>query len=308
MASDSTSSIDPAVAQSEFVSQTAKKQLRVTCYGSSSSLTPEPYLTAARSLGYILAKRGHTCINGAGSFGCMAAMNDGAATGNGHIVGVIHEMWVVDGADWSVRDGGAHKVFTKPASDGKRDGPVREMLIAGGDDLQERKKLLVQNADALVVLPGGPGTWDELWEMACARNIGLSTLPIVVVNVDGYYEPFAQMLQKAYDDSLIKLKPEQIVHFVATPQEAVQWAELQSEATPDIPQQPKLQKRTSTLKRSSFMSMDYFRRIGSANTSNSSSFDENGFMNEGSWSLPVWSLSFAAGVALGVGMMLARPK
>jgi len=102
----------------------------------------------------------------------MAAMNDGAAIGNGHIVGVIHEMWVVDGADWTVRDGGAHSVFSSPT---ERDGPIREMLVAGGDDLQERKKLLVQGADALVVLPGGPGTWDEVSLFYRAEETDAST-------------------------------------------------------------------------------------------------------------------------------------
>lgn len=100
-------------------------------------------------------------------------MNDGADAGCGHIVGVIHEMFVVDGSDaldGPNRDGGAHPIFHKVNSkDNKGDGPVREILVAGGDDLQERKKLLVDGADALVVLPGGPGTWDELWEMV--RNL-----------------------------------------------------------------------------------------------------------------------------------------
>ena len=80
----------------------------------------------------------------------MAAMNNGANDGNGHIVGVIHEKFVVDGSDWFE---GAHSVF--------REGR-NEILIARGNDLQERKKLLVENADALIVLPGGPGTWDEV--------------------------------------------------------------------------------------------------------------------------------------------------
>lgn len=80
----------------------------------------------------------------------MAAMNQGANDGNGHIVGVIHEMFVVDGSDWLT---GSSKVFTE----GKH-----ELLVASGNDLQERKRLLVEGADALVVLPGGPGTWDEV--------------------------------------------------------------------------------------------------------------------------------------------------
>jgi predicted Rossmann-fold nucleotide-binding protein len=186
--------IDKAVLESPFIQEKAVKQLRVCCYGSSSSLTPVKYLEAAKSVGYILARRGHVCVNGAGSFGCMAAMNDGAAEGNGHIVGVIHEMWLVDSSDWGVRDqdrvalrdGGAHSVFddanngTSSSSSNKsskyeqRDGPKREMLVAGGKDLQERKRLLVDKADALIVLPGGPGTWDEVRCLALLTNYRLS--------------------------------------------------------------------------------------------------------------------------------------
>lgn len=184
-----------AVRESAFLLEESPQPLRVCCYGSSSSLTPEKYMTEARSLGYILAKRGHTCVNGAGSFGCMAAMNDGAAIGNGHIVGVIHEMFVVDGSDWCVRDGGAHEVFrdaslttaVPPAAIPHRDAPLREMIVAGGDDLQERKKLLVQGADALVVLPGGPGTWDEVSytlmivnPLPCTRGI-IGSFPVDTV-------------------------------------------------------------------------------------------------------------------------------
>jgi predicted Rossmann-fold nucleotide-binding protein len=146
--------IDLNVVECEFVTQVATNSLRVTCYGSSSAKTPERYLKEARSLGYTLAKRGHTCVNGAGSYGCMAAMNDGAVAGNGHIVGVIHEMFLVDGGDLVDRDGGAHTVFSESNAN-ERNGPIREILVAGGDDLQQRKKLLVEKSDGLVVLPGG---------------------------------------------------------------------------------------------------------------------------------------------------------
>ena len=164
--------IDSSVRKSTFASELAPQPLRVCCYGSSSAMTPEKYLNEARSLGYILAKRGHTCVNGAGSFGCMSSMNDGASIGNGHIVGVIHEIFIVDGSDWCVRNCGAHSVFSNPQ---ERGGPIREIVVAGGDDLQERKRLLVQGADALVVLPGGPGTWDEVSQVRCYIDVVLST-------------------------------------------------------------------------------------------------------------------------------------
>lgn len=80
----------------------------------------------------------------------------------------------------------------------------------------------------------------QLWEMACARNIGISRLPIVCVNVNGYYEPFRAMLNRAWDDKLTKLKPDEIVHFASTAQEAVEWVEyVQSREHPAV----ELQKR-----------------------------------------------------------------
>jgi len=201
--------------------------LRVCCYGSSSEQTPAAYMKEAYSLGYTLAKRKHTCVNGAGGAGCMAGMNKGAADGNGKIVGVCHEMFLVDGSDWLSSEGVHREVF------GNCD---RELKIARGNNLQERKRLLVEGADAIVVLPGGPGTWDELWEMACAKNINLNTLPIVCVNVNGYYDPFKQMLQRAYDDALIKKTPESLVKFVCTAEEAV---DLIEEECRDLPRKTK---------------------------------------------------------------------
>ena len=97
----------------------------------------------------------------------------------------------------------------------------------GGPDLQERKKFLVADTDALIVLPGGPGTWDELWEMACARHLNLNQLPIVCVNVDGYYEPFKEMLHRAYADKLIHLPPHEIVRFASNAEDAVRFVEGQ---------------------------------------------------------------------------------
>jgi len=186
---------DPAPLSSSL-SEPAGKPLRITCYGSSSSRTPSRYTSEAHRLGLVLARRGHVCVNGAGSSGCMAAMNDGASAGGGHIVGVIHEMFIVDGSDWLQ---GAHAAFDERGGGGKwgeegRDGEEektadRELLVAGGDDLQERKRLLVEGADALVVLPGGPGTWDEVRlqipENSCRCEGPLEE--VVVLHSDGEF-------------------------------------------------------------------------------------------------------------------------
>lgn len=159
--------LESRVADRSFcLETTSSKSLNVTCYGSSSSKTPERYLEEARLLGYIIAKRGHVCINGAGSFGCMAAMNDGVHAGDGHVRGVIHEMFLADNGYFDVdantqkrlmRRGSSHMVFenavilnraeqkqqqeqekqdqaqeiAKPKMDVNKTEPIREILVAG---------------------------------------------------------------------------------------------------------------------------------------------------------------------------------
>ena len=297
------------------------RSLRVCCYGSSSSLTPEAYLQEARHVGYLLAKRGHVTVNGAGSYGCMAAMNDGACkgkpqhlclllyasipvltfgiSGNGHIVGVIHEMWLTNGEDsnkatWTngvpVRDGGAHGAFAadKTNTGAAPDAPIRQMLVAGGTDLQERKRLLMEGADALLVLPGGPGTWDELWEAACARGIGLSTIPIVVVNKDGFYDPFLRIMERAYQEDLTKLQPDELIRFESNAEGAVRWIEsLHGQHDTRLHSEP--QKSREFIRKSSMMTIPplgrsdswFFGLLQRKSFSQSSTSDESHALKHG---------------------------
>ena len=178
------------------------------------------------------------------------------------------------------------------------------ILIAKGNDLQERKKLLVKDADALIVLPGGPGTWDELWEMACARHIGFHSMPIVCVNVEGYYDTFKAILKRAHEDELLYKDPHEIVHFEETPETAIDWVEKYC-ADPKN-QHEKQQKvikrrRTSMLKRlqsnvgrmQSFFGDD----LMDDDTENDLQLDESGGIRS-SWYCHL--LVFSAGLSLGL--------
>jgi hypothetical protein len=86
--------------------------------------------------------------------------------------------------------------------------------------------------------------------MACARQIGLSKLPIVCVNVDKFYEPFRLMLERASNDQLLQLEPSQIIHFESTAEEAVRWIEA---AVLNDCIDVKVQKRSSVLRESSIL-------------------------------------------------------
>ena len=66
--------------------------------------------------------------------------------------------------------------------------------------------------------PLPPRIPSKLWEMACARHIGFHSIPIVCINVDGYYDPFRAMLTRAHDDMLLYKHPNDILHFEETPE------------------------------------------------------------------------------------------
>ena len=144
--------------------------MRVTVFGSSSAKTSPLFLIEAKKLGTMLAERGHVCINGGGKFGVMGALNDSVRAADGQVIGVIHEMWTVDGDE---------------------DTLIHNMVTVAGDDLEERKRQvsafplppaslppldrslhgpqLLDFGACVITLPGGVGTFDELWDCVCCK-------------------------------------------------------------------------------------------------------------------------------------------
>ena len=181
-------------------------RLSVCVYGSSSRSTPEAYKAAARTLGAALAERDHLCINGAGAEGVMGALNEACKAAGGRVRGVCHKMFV-DGPITALFDG-------------------LELIQTEGDGLTERKRGLAEGADCFIALPGGPGTWDELWEVACARQLGVGrTGPVCLVNTNGYYDGFVTQLARAHADQLLHRPPEEFLFICAEPLEALLYCE-----------------------------------------------------------------------------------
>ena len=151
---------------------------------------------------------------------------------------------------------------------------------------------------------------DELWEMACARGIGLTKIPIVCVNCHDFYEPFRAMLVRAYDDKLTKLQPHEIVHFEPTAEAAVRWIE---EAVQDVLQHPPvaaaaIQSKSSALRKSSFLHSPV---LGRSAPDSLWSGRKVSFTNVSQWvaEQPVWirnSIIFAAGLTLGAAITSRR--
>lgn len=182
--------------------------LACTVFGSSSNKTPKEFLDASYELGVALGKQKILCVTGGGSYGCMSAVQNGCKDNNGMVLYVIHQKFV-DGGDVDLTAKG-----------------VRKVIVAKGDDLSERKRLLIDNGDALIVLPGGCGTFDEFWDCVSHKGLsmkGLKNKPIVVMNFDGYYNGFIEQLHRASKEGLLYHTPDKYFHVSTDPLEAIEY-------------------------------------------------------------------------------------
>ena len=175
-------------------------QIKNVCVYSASSTKIAPvYFAAAEELGRLLAKRGINLINGAGSIGLMAATSNAALQAGGTVTGVIPRFMVEQG--WH------HLGLTR---------------LVETETMHERKQLMAQMSDAVIALPGGCGTMEELLEIITWKQLGLFLNPIVVLNIDGFYDPLLEMLQRAIDGRFMRPEHRGIWQVASTPEEAVE--------------------------------------------------------------------------------------
>jgi len=154
------------------------KSICVYC-GSADDLRSE-YLEAARQMGAAIARSNLELWYGAGSTGLMGAVADGALQAGGRVVGVIPEL------------------FNTPRL--AHMGLTRLEVVAS---MHERKDRLAQAADAFVALPGGYGTFEELFEILTWSQIGLHQKPVGLLNVLGYFDPLLAMVEHARREGFI---------------------------------------------------------------------------------------------------------
>ena len=156
------------------------------------------YLEAARELGTLLAQGRWRCVNGGGAVGLMGALTDGALDAGGEVTGVIPKFMVDKG--WCY-------------------DRLEDVIVTA--DMHQRKQMMSDMADAVIALPGGVGTLEELLETLTWRQLGLVKKPVIILNTLGYYDPLLSMLQHAIDEGFMKPSHNQLWTVAATPQEAI---------------------------------------------------------------------------------------
>ena len=167
------------------------KYMVICVYCASSAKVAAKYFAAAESLGKEMAANGDTLVFGGGSLGLMGKIADSMLANGGHVKGVLPRF--MEEVEWG------HK-------------GISEMVLV--EDMHERKKLLVKDVDAVVALPGGCGTLEELSEIITLKRLGKFTKPIVILNLDGFYEPLRMLLDKMIEEKFMRVEHRDMYTFV----------------------------------------------------------------------------------------------
>ena len=175
-------------------------QIQNVCvYSASSTKIAPAYFATAEELGRLLAIRGINLINGAGSIGLMAATSNAALAAGGTVTGVIPRFMVEQG--WN------HTGLTR---------------LVETETMHERKHLMAEMSDGVIALPGGCGTMEELLEIITWKQLGLYLKPIVILNVNKFYNPLLEMLQQAIDENFMRREHGSIWQVATTAEEAIE--------------------------------------------------------------------------------------
>ena len=171
----------------------------VCVYCASSTQIDEKYFRAAEELGTLIAQRGLRLITGAGKLGLMNTVQDAALAAGGEAVGVI--------PTFMVREGWHHERLTQ--------------LIETAS-MHERKQTMADLSDGVIALPGGCGTMEELLEIITWKQLGLYLNPIIILNIDGFYDHLLAQLSKAVEDNFMRSIHADIWRVTTTPEEAIE--------------------------------------------------------------------------------------
>ena len=193
--------------------------LTTICVFCASSSGADPrYVEAARAFGELLARTGRRVVYGGGNTGLMGALADGVLSVRGEIVGVMPRHLVEREV--------AHHGLTR---------------LETVSSMHERKARLAELADAFVALPGGLGTLEEFTEIWTWGQLGLHRKPYGILDVDGYYTPFLEVLDHALAEGFVRPEHRAMVHVA---EDAVALLEAMEHAPP--PALPKYLDRATT--------------------------------------------------------------
>ena len=172
--------------------------MNICVYCASSSRVADVYFDATERLAKDFVKAGAFTVYGGGATGLMGRLADTVLAEGGKIRGVIPRF--MDKIEWT------HSGIT-------------EVVLT--ETMHERKAKFLEGTDALVALAGGTGTFEELLEAITLKRLGLLTIPIVILNTGGYYDPLREQFERAIRENFMREKHREMWIFVDEPEEVL---------------------------------------------------------------------------------------
>ena len=172
------------------------KRTTICVFCGSSSNVAEIYKQSAVAMGTIIGNAGMDLVYGGGHVGLMGIVADAALAAGSRVTGIIPRFL----EEWEVGHEG-----------------LDELIIT--ENMHDRKMLMYERSDAFVTLPGGLGTFDETIEVVTWTQLGLSNKPVILVNVNGYWTPFLELIQHSIAEGFAKPEHAAILSVVNTPED-----------------------------------------------------------------------------------------
>ena len=154
--------------------------MNICLYGASSTEIDNSYIKATEFLGEQLGKRGHNLVYGGGANGLMGAAARGVVKGGGNVIGVAPSFFKVDGV-----------LFPD----------CTEFIYT--ETMRQRKAIMEDRAEAFIAVPGGIGTFDELFEILSLKQLGRHSKPVAIFNINGYYDGFKSLLENSVKEKFM---------------------------------------------------------------------------------------------------------
>jgi hypothetical protein len=184
--------------------------MTICVFASSSSRINSEYGKAASILGALLAQANMNIVYGGGGIGLMGLLADAVIENRGSITGVIPSFMKDEGWDHT---------------------NVKDMIITG--DMGERKKKMFELADAVVALPGGVGTLEELTEAITLKQLGLYRGPIIILNTLNFYGSLIDFLEHMISGKFLRYEHKGMWQIADTPEEVLTYLVKQDTWHPD---------------------------------------------------------------------------
>jgi uncharacterized protein (TIGR00730 family) len=187
----------------------------VTVFCSAREAIARAHFDAAIALGRAIAQNHWTLVFGGNNVGLMRAVAESARSHEGRVVGITPRLMV---------DQGIH------------DTKCDELVVT--DCMRTRKQQLEARGDAFVVLPGGLGTFEEMFEILVGRQLGYHDKPIVILNTNDYYGPLVAMIEHGIEGKFIKPQARNLYHVAATVEDAMHFLLASAGVTTSVAPDP----------------------------------------------------------------------